>query len=47
MTDCLIGNLNHEFEELFSAVAEFTTVPAPLPYGRARISGTQAMEQAV
>jgi flavin-dependent dehydrogenase len=47
MTDCLIGNLNHEFQELFSAVAEFTTVPAPLPYGRARMTGTEAMEQAV
>ncbi len=36
MTDCLIGNLNHDFEALFSAVAEFTAVPDPLPYGRPR-----------
>lgn len=36
LTDCLIGNLSQDFEPLFSAVAEFTAVPEPLPYGRPR-----------
>ena len=34
MTDCLIGNLDKDFQDLFGAVAEFTEVPAPLPYGK-------------
>jgi len=37
VTDCLIGNLDKDFGELFSAVAEFTTMPAPLPYGKPQI----------
>ena len=34
MTDCLIGNLDKDFSELFDAVAQFTTVPGPLPHGK-------------
>ncbi len=34
LTDCLIGNVDRDFEPLFDAVAEFAEVPGPLPYGR-------------
>ena len=34
LTDCLIGNLNKDFDPLFEAVAEFADVPEPLPHGR-------------
>jgi flavin-dependent dehydrogenase len=37
-TDCLIGNLDKDFRELFAAVAEFTTVPEPLPYGKPKMA---------
>lgn len=33
LTDCLIGDLFTDFDELFGAVAEFAAVPAPLPHG--------------
>lgn len=33
LTDCLSGDVNKDFSRLFDAVAEFTEVPAPLPYG--------------
>lgn len=33
LTDCLIGNLTHDFGPLFEAVAEFAEVPRSLPYG--------------
>ena len=38
LTDCLIGNLDKDFTELFAAVAELAAVPPPLPYGRARLA---------
>lgn len=41
MTDCLIGNLDKDFGELFDAVAQFTTVPEALPYGRPRTARRQ------
>ncbi len=34
MTDCLMGNLFRDFDPLFSAVAEFAKVPAPLSHGK-------------
>lgn len=34
LTDCLIGNLDRDFEPLFTAVAEFAELPQPLPHGR-------------
>jgi flavin-dependent dehydrogenase len=37
-TDCLIGNLDKDFDPLFNAVAEFASVPAPLPHGRPKIN---------
>ena len=33
LTDCLIGNLSHDFRPLFRAVGEFARVPEPLLYG--------------
>lgn len=33
LTDCLIGNLTHDFGPLFKAVDEFARVPEPLSYG--------------
>ena len=33
LTDCLIGNLTQDFDELFSAIREFANVPEPLDYG--------------
>jgi flavin-dependent dehydrogenase len=33
VTDCLIGNLERDFTELWDAVGELTCVPAPLDYG--------------
>ena len=34
VTDCLIGNLNRDFSELFSAVGEIIEVPVELEHGR-------------
>lgn len=34
VTDCLIGNLFRDFDELFKAVGEFAELPAPLPHGK-------------
>jgi flavin-dependent dehydrogenase len=34
LTDCLIGDLFTDFDELFHAVAEFAQVPPPLPHGK-------------
>ena len=33
VTDCLIGNLFLDFDKLYSAVAEFAELPAPLTHG--------------
>jgi flavin-dependent dehydrogenase len=33
LTDCLIGNLQLDFDPLFEAVGRFAKVPAPLEYG--------------
>lgn len=35
LTDCLIGDLFSDFDELFNAVGQFAELPAPLPHGRA------------
>lgn len=35
VTDCLIGNLFIDFKPLYSAVADFASLPEPLPHGRA------------
>ncbi|QNN25355.1 NAD(P)/FAD-dependent oxidoreductase [Planctomycetales bacterium ZRK34] len=38
LTDCLIGNLEKDFDPLFSAIAEFAQVPSALPHGRPRVT---------
>jgi len=39
LTDKLIGDLFTEADPLFDAVAEFASLPSPLPYGRAKMEG--------
>ena len=34
LTDCLIGNLERDFEPMFEAIGKFAAVPAPLEHGR-------------
>jgi len=34
LTDCLIGNLEKDFQQLFEAVEEQAAIPEPLPHGR-------------
>jgi flavin-dependent dehydrogenase len=43
LTDCLIGNLQKDFTELFNAVGEFGAVPEPLPYGEPLGRSTQEL----
>lgn len=38
LTDCLIGDLEKDFDPLFSAVSEFVELPQPLPHGRPLIA---------
>ncbi len=39
LTDCLIGNLNKDFERLFAAVEQRAAVPPPLAHGRPLVKG--------
>jgi flavin-dependent dehydrogenase len=41
ITDCLIGNVDRDFTELWSAVSEFAELPAPVDYGVPRIKAEQ------
>ena len=34
LTDCLIGNLDRDFDALYAAIRELSPLPAPLPYGK-------------
>lgn len=34
LTDCLIGNWLHDFNPLFTAMADFAELPEPLPHGK-------------
>ena len=34
LTDCLIGNVQRDFDPMFRAVSEYAQVPEPLDYGR-------------
>ena len=36
LTDCLIGDLQKDFDPMFEAVAEFAQIPGPLSHGRPR-----------
>jgi len=38
LTDCLSGDVNKDFTNLFSAFSEFTNVPKVLPYGMPKIN---------
>ncbi len=38
VTDCLSGDVNRDFSELFAAVAELVEVPEPLPYGLPQVT---------
>ena len=42
LTDCLIGNLDHDFQRLFDAVEEHAAIPAPLPHGRPKLATEMA-----
>lgn len=39
LTDCLIGDLFRDFDELFAAVGEFAELPKPLSYGKPIVGG--------
>ena len=38
LTDCLSGDVGKDFSRMFAAFSEYTTLPAPLPYGVPRPS---------
>jgi flavin-dependent dehydrogenase len=38
LTDCLIGNLDKDFQRLFEAVEEHAAIPAPLAHGRPKVA---------
>lgn len=40
VTDCLSGDVNKDFSKLYSAVAELSEVPEPLPYGAPMLEET-------
>ncbi len=42
LTDCLIGDLFTNFDDLFAAVGQFARVPSPLSHGKPLISSTCA-----
>lgn len=44
ITDCLSGDVNKDLSRLFDRVAEFATVPEPLPYGE--VCGTAELAAA-
>lgn len=46
LTDCLSGDVNKDFSNLFAKVAEFAEVPESLPYGGPKPSQAQVDEQA-
>ena len=45
LTDCLIGNLDKDFQRLFQAVEEQAAIPAPLPHGRPRMVAAEPDEK--
>ncbi len=47
LTDCLIGNLDKDFQRLFQAVEEQAAIPAPLPHGRPRLVAAEPDQQVV
>jgi flavin-dependent dehydrogenase len=45
LTDCLIGNLDKDFRQLFQAVEEQAAIPEALPHGRPRASAQQELQE--
>jgi hypothetical protein len=41
ITDCLIGNLYHDFDPLFAAMAEFAEIPPPVAHGGPLVRETE------
>ena len=41
VTDCLIGHLSRDFEEMFKAVSELADLPGKLPYGQPLAASAQ------
>ncbi|HTI69783.1 MAG TPA: NAD(P)/FAD-dependent oxidoreductase [Candidatus Limnocylindria bacterium] len=39
LTDCLSGDVNKDFSEMYAAFGEFTTIPDDLPFGKPRLKG--------
>jgi flavin-dependent dehydrogenase len=44
ITDCLSGDVNKDFSQLYAAVAETVEVPAPLPYGAPLVEKSAEMQ---
>jgi flavin-dependent dehydrogenase len=42
LTDCLIGNVEKDFDALFEAVSEFADIPEPVPHGSPHIAPAPA-----
>ncbi len=47
LTDCLIGNLDKDFRQLFQAVEEQTAIPEALPHGRPRLADQRESHETV
>ena len=47
LTDCLIGNLNKDFQQLFQAVEEQAAIPEPLPHGRPLLTAKRTRSPAI
>ncbi|PYJ06174.1 MAG: alkylhalidase, partial [Verrucomicrobia bacterium] len=41
ITDCLSGDVNKDFSELWRRISEFVPLPEELPYGRPLVSEPQ------
>jgi flavin-dependent dehydrogenase len=44
VTDCLSGDVNKDFSQLWKAIREFADVPEPLPYGQPLIKATDELQ---
>ena len=45
LTDCLIGNLDKDFQQLFQAVEEQAAIPEPLPHGRPLVTANGELHE--
>ena len=46
VTDCLSGDVNKDFSQLFNAIAEFAEVPDALPYGQPLVKSSPELQTA-